>query len=521
MRQVILRAAIALIMAGPVMSAWARDLTPPEQRGRQLYREGVTADGTSVTAVLAHGSLQLAGRRVACASCHGSDGLGRPDAGVVPSNITWANLTKPYGLTHDNGRSHPPYTADAVVAAITAGVDPAGNTLDPAMPRYTLDERAGADLVAYLQRLGSDRDQGVGEKEIVVATVVPTGGRLADNGDVVGRLLSAYFDRVNGDGGIYSRHIVLKTAAFDSSGSAVDALRRLMSETDVFAVVAPVVLGQEEALVEFAESSALPVVGPLAQYRRSAAERQRFTFHLTAGLEDQARALAKYAQSELAPIDPKVAILWSENGAGSGIGDAIRQQGPNAEWAPMLSLPLTATTAIADVASQLRVVGVNIIFYDGGPDRLVELAQETARAEWRPAILVVGQPLTRESFVRLRELDARVFVAYPLLGSDQSPDALAGLRSLQAANAVPAQHLPMQVAALAAGRVLIEGLKRSGRDLTRAKFVATLAALQNFETGLMPPISFGPNRRTAVRGAHIVPLGHGPNEPEGVWVSLE
>ena len=521
MRRVILPAVIALSMAGPMVPAWAGDLTPQDQRGRQLYREGVAADGTRVTAVLGHGSLKLAGTRVACASCHGPDGLGRPDAGVVPSDITWANLTKPYGLRHDNGRSHPPYTADAIVAAITPGVDPAGNALDPAMPRYTLDQGAAQDLLAYLKRLGDDNDRGIGEGEIVVATLLPGNGPLAGIGRVVGRLLAACIDRINQEGGIYSRKIVLKTATFDTADTAVDALRRLMSETEVFAVVAPVVLGQDEALAEFAERSALPVVGPLAQYRRSAVGRQDFTFYLTAGLEDQARALVKYAQSELAPVDPKVAILSSDDGAGPSIGDAIRQQSRNAEWAPVLSLPLTGSTAMADVASQLRLAAVNIIFYDGGPNHLVALAQEAARPDWRPAILTTGLAVTEQSFARLRQAEARVFIAYPLLGSDQSPGALEQLHSLQAAYAIPAQRLPMQVAALAAGRVLLEGLQRSGRDLTHAKFVAALSALQDFETGLMPPISFGPNRRTGVRGAHVVALGRTPNAPDHVWVSLD
>ena len=121
--------------------------------------------------------------------------------------------------------------------------------------------------------------------------------------------------------------------------------------------------------------------------------------------------------------------------------------------------------------------------------------------------------------MRLRELDARVFAAYPLLGSDQLPDALRRLRALQADYGIPAEHLPMQVSALVAAQVLAEGLQRVGRDLTRAKFVAALAALQDFETGLMPPISFGPNRRTGVRGAHVVTLGRRGNEP--VWVSLD
>ena len=115
-----LPAAIGLAVGGLLTAAWAGDFTPEEQRGRQLYREGVAADGTSLTATLGQGSLTLPATKVPCASCHGPDGLGRPEAGVVPSNITWANLTKPYGLRHDNGRSHPPYTADAIIRAVTS-----------------------------------------------------------------------------------------------------------------------------------------------------------------------------------------------------------------------------------------------------------------------------------------------------------------------------------------------------------------------------------------------------------------
>ena len=522
-----LRTIIGLTVAGLISPAWAVDFTPQEQRGRQLYREGVAADGTSVTAAVGRGSLTLPATRVPCASCHGPDGLGRPDAGVVPSDITWANLTKPYGLRHDNGRSHPPYTADTIIRAVTDGVDSAGNTLHPAMPRYALDGSAASDLMAYLQRLGSDSDQsigsdqGVGTEEILVAALVPGTGPLAGVGSVVGRLLSGYFNRVNRDGGIYNRQIVLKTASFDAAGSAVDALRRLMSETEVFAIVAPVVFGQEAALAEFTESAAVPVVGPLAQYRRSGVGPQGFTFYLTAGLEDQARALVKYAQNDLAPADPKIAILSSDDGAGLRLDDAIRQQSRNAEWMSALRLHLTGDTAIADVASQLRLAAVNIIFYDGGPTRLAALAEEAAGSRWRPAILTTGVAVTREVFARLRELGARVFVAYPLLGSDQSPVGVERLRSLQAAYDIPAQHLPMQVAALASARILIEGLQRGGRNLTRAKFVAALAALQNFETGLTPPISYGPDRRTGVRGAHVVALGQTLNEPQHVWIPVE
>ena len=78
----------------------------------------------------------------------------------------------------------------------------------------------------------------------------------------------------------------------------------------------------------------------------------------------------------------------------------------------------------------------------------------------------------------------------------------------------------MQVAALVSARILVEGLQRAGRDLTRPKLVAALAALQDFETGLIPPISFGPNQRTGVRGAHIVTLSSGTAATH-VWISLD
>jgi ABC-type branched-subunit amino acid transport system substrate-binding protein len=512
----------AIGLAGGLLAPVAAgELTPEAERGIQLYRDGVAADGTRVTATLGQGSLTLSATKVPCASCHGPDGLGRPEAGVIPSNITWGNLTKPYGLRHGNGRSHPPYTADTIIAAVTLGVDPAGNTLDPAMPRYTLSDQSARDLLAHLKRLGTIAEPGVGEHEIIVAAIVPTAGPLAEVGAVVGSLLAGYFDRINRDGGIYDRKVVLKTAGLNASRSAVQALQGLLSEAEVFAVVAPFDLGQEGALAEFAQAAALPLVGPLAQFRRRASDRHGFTFHLTAGLEDQVRVLVKFAATNLAADDAKVAVVTSDDGAGLDIKDAIGRQNRNAKGAPALSWHLRASSRIADLVAQLQAAGVNVVFYDGGPMRLAALSEEAARSGWRPAILTTGLAATRVSLARMRTAAARVFIVYPLLGSDQSPEALQELHALQASYGIPGRHQPMQVPALVAGHILVEGLQRVGRDLTRSKFIAALAALQNFETGLMPPISFGPNRRTGVRGAHVMALRPGQDEAEHVWIELD
>src|SRR5215475_7068718 len=115
-----------------------------------------------------------------------------------------------------------------------------------------------------------------------------------------------------------------------------------------------------------------PTGDRLAVCRRS--DQQDFTFYLTAGVDDQLRMLIKYAQNELAPADARIAIVSSDDGAGLAIDEAVRQQ--NREWAPTLSLRFTAGDAIADIVSQLRRAAVNVIFFDGGADQLVALAEE-------------------------------------------------------------------------------------------------------------------------------------------------
>ncbi len=58
--------------------------------------------------------------------------------------------------------------------------------------------------------------------------------------------------------------------------------------------------------------------------------------------------------------------------------------------------------------------------------------------------------------------------------------------------------------AIAAAKVLLEGLRRAGHDVTRKKLVESLEGLYGFSTGLTPKITFGPNRRIGSRGAHVI-----------------
>lgn len=66
------------------------------------------------------------------------------------------------------------------------------------------------------------------------------------------------------------------------------------------------------------------------------------------------------------------------------------------------------------------------------------------------------------------------------------------------------RYLSIQLAAVTTGKVFVERLKRAGRSLTRENLVAALEELRDFDAGIEPRISFGPNRRTGAVGAYVL-----------------
>src|ERR1051325_7500644 len=143
--------AATLVITSAHAQSERRPLTPEEKRGKALYLRGESASGKEITAIL--NDIDVPASTLSCAGCHGARGEGKTEGGVTAGNLTWANLTKPYGHTHPTGRKHGPFDEAAFVRAVSTGVDPAGNTMLAAMPHYQMAPDDLADLVAYLKRI--------------------------------------------------------------------------------------------------------------------------------------------------------------------------------------------------------------------------------------------------------------------------------------------------------------------------------------------------------------------------------
>ena len=60
--------------------------------------------------------------------------------------------------------------------------------------------------------------------------------------------------------------------------------------------------------------------------------------------------------------------------------------------------------------------------------------------------------------------------------------------------------------AFASAKIFVEAAKDSGKQLTRNSLIASLETLRDFKTGVVPPVTFGPNRRIGATGSYIVGL---------------
>ena len=149
-------------------SGQASSLTPSESRGKELFLTGESPSAAPITAFFGADRLELPVSAAACGSCHGSDGTGRAESGVVPTNVTWKYLTKSYGHLHENGLQHPPFDSESLASYLVTGMYPGGGRGDPSMPTYKMASSDLADLVAYLKRLDDDLDPGLPAERNVI-----------------------------------------------------------------------------------------------------------------------------------------------------------------------------------------------------------------------------------------------------------------------------------------------------------------------------------------------------------------
>jgi ABC-type branched-subunit amino acid transport system substrate-binding protein len=499
-------------------------LTESELRGKALFLHGGLSSGAHVVGHLGPEGVELIGAAAACARCHGPRGKGTGEGGVAAPNIQASRLFAPVSLSEPGTGQweRPAYNDRSLAEVLRRGVSPGGRTLGPVMPRFELPERDLADLLAYLHRLGDDLDPGVQEERLVLGAALPLGGKLAPVGEDVRAVLRAVFDEVNQQGGVVGRKLELRVEDDSLAIAGADGTARLL-KAGVFALVGNVRTGSRESDKRL-EAEEVPLVAPVGLSEGGAESGGRMIFYVYPGPELQARVAVQHLHSgwNRRTDEPVLAVIHPSNGTGEDWARGARTESMRREWPlPRVHAYEPGYFDAAEATRWLEGIRAEAVLFAGTATELSALLGERGSASGQVPIYASGHPARPSGAQATRGWERVRFI-------DPSPpvrESGPGLKEFEAflhRHGLVPRNLACQLNAYASARLLVEALRRSGADVSRAGLVAALESMRDVDTGVTWPVTFGTEGRVGLRGGFIVKLeeGSGGVAPVSDWIAL-
>lgn len=487
----------------------SKELNAQEQRGKQIYLKGESEGGGEIIAILGNGELELPAGSFPCSNCHGLRGEGSKEGGIQPTPLDWHSLSSPHQspLTrNDRG----PYTDVTLARSINGGLDSSGGRFHPGMPRYKMTASQMGDLIAYLRKIGTDADAdpGLTDDAIRMGAALPMSGPLARVGENIKAALEACFADVNSKGGIYGRRIELlvEDSRGDAAGTA-EATRKLVDQGKVFALLGSFEPQGSDETNEFLMRSEVTLIGPVTLSPRLPIVPNRHVFYLLPSFGEQARSLVDFiGTAETRPKGrpaERIAVVYANGDFDQDALAGLRSQSKlySMQIVSEQSYKGDALAAAATVAA-LAAKKPDYVFFFGGAREMASFAAEMDRARLDAGVLSSAVMLGRGAFSLPPAIADRTWLAYPVSLPTQAD--FADFFAVMTRAGVNLRSVAFQAVAYAAAKIFIEAAKNADRQLSRAVLVNSLERLQGFETGVIGPVTFGPNRRVGAAGSYIV-----------------
>ncbi|TKC97885.1 ABC transporter substrate-binding protein [Polyangium fumosum] len=464
-------------------------LGPAARRGKALYHQGRGAEGEPLVGLVGDGSARLSGASAACARCHGFSGEGTEEGGIAAPALTPESLFSPDART---GR--PGHDEATLLAAIREGRVGA-RRLGPAMPRFTLDTSALADLRAYLACLGHEREPGVSAGVIRVGAAWPMSGPAKAQGAAMAAAAADVFAEIEAEGGVFRRRIELVLEDSNGPGGPHAAAARL-ARREVFAMMSSPIAAEP---LRDDEGEEIPHLAPLGPTPPDA-ER---VFQVRPGLDMLAQIVLAHAATSRRT--PAFHVIAPDDAAGRLLRDGLaRGQATRRDLAaPSAWLFVPGSFDAAAAAAETRARVPDAILFGGTAEELGAFVRALSSADevpmYAPSAILGDAPAALDPRAARRTLFVH---AGPV--DDHVSARVRDLRARLQARGAPAGRIGLAISAEVAARTLIEGLRRAGGRPTRRAFVAALETLRDFEVGLSAPLSFSRGNHVGVTGAYVV-----------------
>ena len=372
--------------------------------------------------------------------------------------------------------------------------------------------RSAVLLVAVMAFAGVARGR-QGDGSGVTDTTIDLGvesavGSLSLDGENLGFKLA--FEEANAAGGVHGRRFVWADRKRKSAEPAdvLDVARRMLDEDRVF------------ALVNFSG----PAIGDIAAHARLrkvplmfphtalvSSEGERYIFTSFPRFEGEAEMMFRYLATTRG--FHRIAIAHDPNAYGLTFRDALRLHASSFKYQVVGEIPIASRTP-ADVSAELATLAAtkpDAIVMALYPEQAQALMAARVRAGWRGRMVSVG-PLTDEASLAVPGggADGTLgFCYYPDPERSQVPGVIRYRAAITRAH--PGRRFDRYTLyGYTFGRLVVAGVERAGRTLTREGFIDAMESLTNWDAGgVMPEVSFSATNHHAQRAGFICEMQGG------------
>lgn len=362
-------------------------------------------------------------------------------------------------------------------------------------------------LAATLAWNGVRAESGVTDKEIVIGQSLGLTGPLAQLAPDIVNGSKVYFDAVNEKGGVFGRRIRVVTLddAYQPANT-VKTVRQLIDADQVFALFNLTGTANVAAILPALEreKSPVPLFAPFTGADLIRVPPLNHVFNIRASYADETEKMVQH----LSTIGvQRIGVLWLNNGFGkdglAGVEKAMHKRAlklyANAAIQPDASDVDKAVAALHDTRPE-----VIVMITTGVPTVSFIKAYNKVRKGMRFYTLsVMGTQATLRA-LGPDGVGVVVTSVVPFPWSQSHPVAKEYRAAMQKAGHDNLSFLGFE--SYINARVLVEGLKRAGKDLTRTRFVSALENMKQLNLGGFE-VSFGKESRQGSRFVELTYIG--------------
>jgi branched-chain amino acid transport system substrate-binding protein len=346
--------------------------------------------------------------------------------------------------------------------------------------------------------------QGVTNDRVLLGQAAVFSGPAAQLGIQMRNGIKAYFDHVNEKGGVHGRRLELVSEDdFYEESRAPAASKKLIEEHRVFALLGYVGTPTGVVHLPVVTQAKVPLVGMFTGAEALRVPFNRYVFHVRASYYDETEAIVEQVAST---GGRNIAVFYQD--------DAYGQAGLKGVEIAMAKRKMKIAALGTVERNTVKVENAVKSIHAAKPDAVVMISAYTSCAEFIRQMKRAGSAATfyNVSFVGSKALaDA--------LGKDGTGVAISQVVPFPWGTAVPVVKEYQQLAKKAGftdynfsaiegflvAKVMVEGLRRTGRDLTREKFIDTMEKLDVDLGGFF--VTYSPKSHTGSKFVDLTIIG--------------